>query len=229
MTDFQIVTYVSKAFVSALLFTLPSWVANAGAAKIVVYTDHPAVFDGAETRYFFEQPSDDPRVSWRRKIDSLADAYARCSTQFFCWLDADVYSVAEFSEVFERMGTAEIAATRMFNNTSRGQGAINAGVLFFQRSSRLPQFFQEWAAATDKLSAARWAEQTAASNLIHSAFHGERSYYATPVSENLYNLEDDSNPKWLARIKRYRPKLIHFKDKRWRDSVLVQSALNHPE
>jgi len=215
--EFEIVTYVSQGFVKALEFSLPSWAANAGASRILVYSDFPIQENVGiqENRHFFLERSDDPKISWRRKITSLTNAYARCSTPFFCWLDADVYCRASFMEVFGRMGTADIGATRMFNRSIRGYGAINAGVLFFQKLQTLSGFFTEWAELTDKLKGEKWAEQTAASRLIHEAYHGLRPYYATPLSENLYNLEDDSNSTWLKRIEQYKPKLIHFKGGRW--------------
>jgi hypothetical protein len=156
---------------------------------------------------------------------------------FFCLVDADVYCRSSFADVFGRMVTADIGATRMFNHTIRGHGSINAGVLFFRKTletacpqaaatgaSRLQQFFKDWAELTEKLTGEKWAEQTAASRLIHEAYHGQRPYYATPVSENLYNLEDDSNSAWLKRIEKYRPKLIHFKMMRWENADLVQTV-----
>jgi hypothetical protein len=98
--EFEIVTYVSQGFAGALEFSLPSWIANACAKQIIVYTDcilttdgtdntdgnsanplnpcNPWSSDSVEFRHFFSEPSDDPVVSCRRKITSLTDAYARC-------------------------------------------------------------------------------------------------------------------------------------------------------
>lgn len=226
-SSFEIVTYCSLGFRNALALTLPSWIKNSGAARITVYSDQelPAP-EGAIHRRFFEQPAEDGPTSWLRKIVALQDTITHPEAHRFCWLDADVYCTGPFGEAFERMGSCDIAATRMFNNTSRGAGALNAGVLFFRDTPATMRFLLEWSARANELKGARgWFEQRAASDLLHQAFHGLKNYHVAPLSENLYNLEDDCIDAWFQRIELYKPKLIHFKRRWWQRPELVDRVL----
>lgn len=235
--SFEIITYVSGGYDRCLAITLPTWLANTSAERIVIYTDGP----GNQIRDQVSNDASEKMIEWRqlfnelpeslpscyeRKIVVLLNAFNRCQTTHFCWLDADVMATADFKEAFAKMGSNEIGGTRMFNQTIRGKGELNAGVIFFQNKPDLGTFFLDWMALAKDFKAngngGRWYEQASASRLIHSAFRGERSYSAAALPEDLYNCEDDSTKQWFARIERFRPKLIHMKGGRWEVPEMLQ-------
>lgn len=228
---FEIYTYCSLGFEGALKLTLPSWIENSGASKIVVNTDHEPGCEQEHERVIrrivFDRDPEDKATSWLRKIEVIRQAITYCQAPWFCWLDADVYCAAPFGEVFGRMGSASIGATRMFNNTNRGKGDLNAGVFFFRRDGLgVKWFVDDWLAlAQAERGKGGWFEQRAASILLHQAFHGQKPFSVAPVSENLYNLEDDIMDEWFRRIELYRPKLIHFKNNWWRHPYAVDRVM----
>lgn len=234
--SFEIITYVSGGYDRCLAITLPTWLANTSAERIVIYTDGPGnqireqVSNDAsakmiEWRQLFNELPESLPICYERKIVVLLNAFNRCRTTHFCWLDADVMATADFKEAFAKMGSNEIGGTRMFNQTIRGKGELNAGVIFFQNSPMLTTFLLDWTDLAKQFKAkgqgGLWYEQASASRLIHAAFHGQRTYSAAALSGELYNCEDDSTKQWFARIERCRPKLIHMKAGRWQVTEMM--------
>jgi hypothetical protein len=222
--NFQIVSYVAGEYAKCLAITLPTWLEHSKAERIVIYTDVGDLANltddkRVEIRPYFKTRANGMVDCWRRKIEILIDAYNRCPTKFFCWLDADIYVAAPFKEAFFRMGSHTIGATRMFNTTDRGRGEANAGVIFFRHEHSLEKFFHDWSIKSQELEATGkagiWFEQCAMSKLVHEAFHGMHRYTVAPLTDNLYNLEDDNTRRWFERIDRHKPKLIHLKQGRW--------------
>lgn len=236
--NFEIVTYVTGEYAACLKITLPTWLENSKAERIVIYTDVGDLTKltddkRVEVRPYFKTRANGMTDCWKRKIEILINAYHRCPSRFFCWLDADVYVASPFKDAFYRMGTHHIGATRMFNKTARGRGEANAGVIFFRHSPELRQFFLDWHKLSDELEASGhagvWFEQCSMSRLVHEAFHGLHRYSAVPLSDNLYNLEDDDLKVWFARIKKHNPKLIHMKQSKWKSPAMVDAVRNEAE
>ena len=231
--NFNIVTYVSAGFASCLDLTLKSWVENSGAQEIYIYTDveagsgWPIGFDGhnVHTVFKYHERGDNGPAAWMRKIEVIQDALP--NSHLLVYLDADVYCTGNLSEAFNTLSLgADIGATRMFNPTRRGHGSINAGVLFFVYDDASLKFVAEWQQLAEELRPqGGWFEQEAASRLLHESFDGLKDYYCTPLSENVWNCEDDNDQKWLERIEKYRPKLIHFKSGKWKNRELVDKIL----
>jgi hypothetical protein len=214
MKRFNIVTYVSASYVPALLLTARSWRQRSGVSDIAIYTDQGVEIPPELGRIVpqFAVSGDNAATAWMRKIEVIHLEQPR--SLHLVWLDADVYCTGLLLDAFARMGTAEIGATRMFDPKG-----INAGVMFFQWSPALIEFLLAWTTLAKLKQAARskWFEQEAASELVHEAFHGRKPYYATPLSEQIYNCDQLYNT--------LRPRLIHFKSKRWKDPAAVARAL----
>lgn len=232
--SFEIITYVSGSYDKCLAVTLPSWLQNTSAERIVVYKDLAEIkVDSSDVRVefrsLFRTAPESLAVCCERKIEVLIDAFIRCQSKYFVWLDVDVYAAADFKDAFSKMGSNEIGGTRMFNQTKRGKGELNAGVIFFQAEPMLLVFLADWkemAAEFRKTGqGGQWYEQLAASRLIHSAYHGQRSYSAAALSEELYNCEDDETKKWYLKIEVNRPKLIHMKNGRWQVPEMLSRML----
>jgi len=231
----EIITYCTEGYLDCLRLTLPKMLEHGRASKVVVYTSSasvkeklaPGLPSGVTFRPAPERTCITPSDHWRRKIDILSESHTKCVASYMVWLDADVMPVAPFAEVWGRLAGVHLGATRMFNVRARGD--VNAGVIFFRRAPELTTFFAEWAQLSDHFEktgeAGIWAEQHALSVLAHDAYAGKKSYTCTPLPEDLYNLEDDKDDVWLDRIKRHRPKLIHFKAGRWKNADLVRRAL----
>lgn len=230
----EIITYCTQEYAPCLHLWLAGVLVHGKASKAIVYADNDDVRQAqgpdAEKIVWRSVPKI-PNASmpdhWRRKIDVLRDAHQKCVAPHFAWLDADAFAVRPFHEVWGKMGKNHLGATRMF--TTRCRGDANAGVIFFRSAPELERFFLDWVGKTDYFAqtgeAGKWQEQHAFSVLAHEAFHGRHPYGCAPLSENLYNLEDDVEALWLERIALHRPSIIHAKKEWWRNSELMARAL----
>jgi hypothetical protein len=212
---------------------LPSWKKHSGASEIIVYTDGLAGFPGTEVRRLpAHTRSDDPLTSWDRKIDVLEDHHKRAHNgDYFMWLDSDCWLTRNPIQAFDCLGnTASVAGGRLVGRCVRGQASANAGVAFFRNYS-LPLFFTRWRELSKKFRGSgpitkenKWHEQRAFSKTVLEAFDGLHPFHGAVYSENLYNCEDDNVDKWLDRVRRYKPAILHFKNSWWRNQEYKNRA-----
>jgi hypothetical protein len=263
--SFDIVTYCGANFAKALEFTFPSWVRNSGAERIIVYTDVPTRdfvklydFVTAATRglppaemlskppiplgrQIHAQTCSDSVKSWDRKIDVLEHDFTQCrirehtSPRNWIWLDSDCFVTKFLGEVFNRMGNANVAATRAIGRTIRGRGQANAGVIPFRYTNGLEQFFKDWRDYAVKFRGGENApvtnknmyyEQTAFSHRVLEAFDDQRPYLGAVISENIWNCEEDSPANLVRLVEKFQPRVIHFKGRRWEDKLFRNRVLS---
>lgn len=185
----------------------------------------------------------DAVASWDRKIDVLEHDFAlrdaicppEPPNRNWIWLDSDCYTVKDCHALFHIMEPAHVAATRAIGRTLRGRGQANAGVIPFRYGPELRQFFVDWRRYAKDFRGAggkapitnqnMYYEQTAFSHLVLEAFDGRRPYFGAVISEYIWNCEEDSNSRWLANIDKFKPRIIHFKGRRWADKLLRAKAL----
>lgn len=235
-TGFDIVTYCSAGFTNCLQWSVESWKLHSGASKIIVYTDSgtPVIPPGdSEHRQIHKVRSDDDLVSWDRKIDVLEDHAKRAAPgRLFVWLDADCWTEKPIQGIFDCLGShACVAGSRLIGRCIRGQASANAGVIAFRNHPALADFFSKWKERSKKLRGVgpitkqnKWHEQVAFSRLVVEAFDGLHPFRSAVFSENLYNCEDDNVDKWLDRIRRYRPRILHFKGVLRKDASIKRRA-----
>lgn len=236
-SSFDIVTMCSPNYRKALERCMESWRrqnSGKGMDRIIVYTDDEKLCgflktdDLVEWRVRWNSPPTSLHQAFCRKIELLTDHYQYCTTKWFSWLDCDVYSRAPFKDAFFKMGTASVGATRMFNQTRRGHGEANAGVIFFRHSPELVGFWERWKCKTEALAlkgTGIWSEQTAFSQLAHEGFHGRHPFGVAALSAEVFNSEADDNKEWFQRMAIYKPKLIHLKARRWEEPTIVEQAI----
>jgi hypothetical protein len=215
-------------------FSIDSWLGNAKADEVVVYTDHPDLERLAKPRprvrfvYAFS-PSVEvfSEFPWNRKAEAIQAYFEQTGHPNFVYLDCDCWVRDSFPEVFRDMQFHDIAGTRLLGRDKRGKGEANAGVIFFRNSPSLPHFFNLWRTRLEdyrRSKLERFYEQSALSHLMIESFDGLHDFRSTLVSERIYNCEDDDDQRWLETIERYQPKIIHFKKKRFRNSALITAV-----
>jgi hypothetical protein len=235
-SPFGIVSYCSLSYLDAFEFSIDSWFRNGRASEVIIYTDSPEFEKRAKHRQnvsfvqAFTTPVEDlPEIPWQRKIQVIHKYYKTTSQPYFAYLDCDCWVRDDFREVFQSMNQAKIVGTRLLGRDKRGKGEANAGVIFFRNDPILTKFFKLWNDRAEyyyKKNHDAFYEQDSLSHLIIEAFDGLHAFQASLVSEHIYNCEHDSDNQWLQDIRRYQPKIIHFKAKRFRNDGLKQAAFS---
>lgn len=237
---FTIVTYIHGNYAPCLRWSIGSWLQNAKADKIVVYSDQPGGVQGLpsqiEQRCIHDTRSDDPLTAWDRKIDITRHYAGSMSTEEcvaggrFIWIDADCWVTKPLSPLWESFGPARVAATRLVGRCIRGQAVANAGVIPFQCPPK--QFFDDWQARSKKIKGSgpitkenKWHEQKGFCYTVLDAFDGLKPYTATIISEKRWNCEEDNKERWMLDLRKYKPAILHFKNSWWKDAALVKRAL----
>jgi hypothetical protein len=162
-----------------------------------------------------------------RKIETLKRAFHELPEEIthFAWMDIDCVMKSRINEVYYM--NADICATRMMKRDNRGGGDANAGVIFFKRSNNTLNFIETWLnRAIKNEGTRRLFEQKAFSDLCFEGFDGLRPWSVVPVSEHIYNCEDDDDSAWFAKIEKYKPKIIHLKAGRWKSESIVKRILS---
>jgi hypothetical protein len=228
---FAIVTYCSLSYFDALEFCADSWLQNASAAQVVVYTDSPELARRVRPRdrlkivHAFSPPAEEmPLFPIERKITALRSYFHETPQPFFVFLDCDCWVRQSFFEVFAGMVNTHVVGTRMLGRyPRRGMGHANSGVIFFRRHSSLGEFFRIWEQRTSEFadqSRIHLREQDAYSQLMLEGFDLLHPFITSLVSEHVYNCEHDYDDLWLRDIEMYQPKIIHFKKQRFRNESL---------
>jgi hypothetical protein len=230
---FGIVSYCSLSYLDAFEFSIDSWLKNGKANEVVIYTDSPEFARRAKPRervrfvHAFATPVEKlVKYPWQRKIEAIQMYYETTLHPYFVYLDCDCWVQQEFKEVFSSMSETQIVGTRLLGRDNRGKGEANAGVVFFRHHPTLDHFFKLWNERAQHYEKANHVnyEQDSLSRLVIEAFDGKHPFRASLISERIYNCEHDIDDLWLQDIKQYQPKIVHFKQKRFRNKDLKQAV-----
>ena len=150
------------------------------------------------------------------KIRAMLDAVKNNWGAHLIYLDTDVFQV---KPIKEEIFTHDIITTRMVIRPDRPYyKEVNAGVFFMRANSKTQKFCEEWLELDkeyQKDKSIPYPEQRAFNDLCYKYYDSDDELTVGNVSENLYNLEADDTKDWMERIEKYKPYLIHLKNKRW--------------
>jgi len=213
----KVITYCSKNYKECLDIMLPTWKKYCG--DVLVYSDT----DEFGIKMF--EPSEDFNESCTRKIKVIKKTLEDYKGQNILYIDTDVMMTGFIGDdVFK----FDIMATRMVHRDDKGGVKdINGGVSFWKSSQFTINFCDEWLFLDSYFQGkTKYPEQKAFSTLCFKYYDMDFDYSVGNISERIYNLEHDNPEIFLEWIEDYRPKLIHFKTKRWKNKEIVQKTID---
>jgi hypothetical protein len=216
-----IVAYCGRNFKDCLEITSQSW----GFCKNFVFTDT----DEFGTR-FFDSETTDFKESCRRRILCLQKVLLENKGEEFLLLDADVMVVCEPSEVFRH--DFDLALTRVVQRRKSIYDDANIGVVFCRSNERTLDMCERWLALTEEYSsneALTNPDQTALTDIAMQGYDGVIDLKVTNFSENLYNFERNDIAGWTGGILKYKPKMIHMKNGKWKNKYCVNWLKSYVE
>ena len=150
------------------------------------------------------------------KIFAMLDAVRNNKGQNLVYLDTDVFQVKPLPE---SIFTHDIITTRMVIRPDRPYyKEVNAGVFFMRANDKTEKFCEEWL-ELDKIYQQDpnipYPEQRAFNDLCYKHYDSDDELTVSNVSEELFNQEKDDTKQWMEAVEKYKPYLIHLKNKRW--------------
>jgi len=229
--DIEIFAYCSKNYKDAFDFVVPSWIKIPSVSKITVYTDwdYDYKHDKVEIIKMFE-PSSDWIVGTGRRLDVIKHySYVnKGSKKYVLFLDIDCYIVRDINEVFQY--DFDIAITRLKSDESHANKTATAGLWFARLSTGYYNFIEEWFKVAKELKKKKVGLRKHYISYVQYSFtevarRSTKDYNVLPIDENIYNSEHSDISKWFSKIKKFKPKILHFKGRRFRDVNLVNHIL----
>jgi hypothetical protein len=231
---FNIVTLCTKNYISALNFSLTSWVENSGAEHIYIYSDYdiPGL---PKTVTCINKLK--PVKKWIHGVGKkpwIVRDFFNETDNFFIFLDADCYITKPIDIIVDKLKSAgaDIGATRV-NKTGI---SASCGMIPIRHTDRSRKFVYLWQkecrALAEKYIAAHKGskhreahDQKSFHNIVHSQLKSNNSLFTVlPLSGTLFNCEDNKNDKFIFKIKISKPYIIHFKGNRYLNKDFVQKA-----
>lgn len=221
---YNIFSICTEEYKDALNLVIPYWSQHSNVDMIYIYTDFEVHVSDPKVRIV---PKLEKTVKWIDAVGLKATALQYFLKSYyvseFVFLDIDCFLVKDVSEVFSY--NFDIAPTRMY-----GKKVANSGVWFCKRSKALERFTEEWISLQNhyrKLGIGIQShrspyEQISFSNIVHREHEKNQYLKVHPLDENIYNCESDDTTEWLNKVNLYKPKIIHFKGRRWREPSLLQ-------
>jgi hypothetical protein len=208
-----ITAYCGGNFKSCLDITINSW----SFCNNKIYTD-----SGEFGIQLFESSTTDFKESCRRRIVCLKKVLEENLGKNVLLLDVDVMIISNPEEVFEN--NFDIALTRMINRKNSIYEDANIGVVFCRSNERTIKMCDLWIETTEEYSKnleLSNPDQTALTDIAIKGYDGLIDLKVTNVSENIYNFERNDVKSWISGIKKYHPKIIHLKNKKWENKYCV--------
>lgn len=205
----MIITYCSETYEECLKKTSPSWGEN-----VFIYSDT------SKFGYKMFDPVEDMDENLRRKILVIKNALTKFRDRNIVFLDVDIYLKKSPIKVFEN--NADLTVTRMIRR-DRNYDYINSGVTFWRSSKKMIRFCDKWLEIEELYRKEnKWRpEQLALNNLAIKAYDEMMDITVSNVSENIYNFERNSTKEFISDFNKYKPKLIHLKNKMWKNEKII--------
>jgi len=210
-----IVSYITESYKDLLDITVPTWGKN-----VMIFSDTDKF--GMK---LFDTQIDDFNENCRRKIIAIKEALTlakQWKDKDVLYLDADVLMTRSPREVFDL--NYDLVVTRMIRRADRPHTEINAGVSFWKASDKTIALCDKWLELETKFREEKYIpypEQSALNDLAIEGYDGLSDISVGNVSENLYNLERDSDDIFIDGIEFYKPALIHLKGKKWQNKFIL--------
>lgn len=230
---FEIFAYCSKNYKDCYDFVIDSWL-KTNATKITIYTDFDIIpkNDKIKIVKYFDEPTKDWLEGTGRRLDVIKHFSNENKGQEknIVFLDIDCYITGPISQIFS--DKFDIAITRLFSKESHARKTATAGLWFARLQPGYYNFINDWfnlakifkergmGITNYKISYVQYS-------FTHIARTGltTRKYKILSIDENIYNSEHTILKDWLDKIKRYHPRILHFKGRRFRNKSIVQKVM----
>lgn len=234
---FEIFAYCSESYRDAYDFVIKSWLSS-GAEKITIYSDYN--YNSGDSRIEFINmfdKSDDWIVGTGRRLDAIRH-YSdknKGTDKNILFMDIDCLITSPIEHVWDNKDF-DIGITRLFNSHQYTSKTATAGLWFARLTPSYYNFIDDWLSlASTYKNEKKGIEPFRISYVQYSftdvAMSGIKNnkYKILSMDERIYNSERSDLVEWYKDIKKYRPKILHFKGRRFRDNKIVQLVLgNYP-
>jgi len=235
--EFDIVTVCTEAFLPCLQLTLPTWLANSGAAGVVVVSDVPApdwLPGGVEWIADPELTSVDWIEGVQARAKALCNLAAKSSDGLrLVVLDTDCAVVRPLFSL--AAGDADLTLTRYTDQSGDNARDLtcNIGVMVLTVNERTRNWLVTWvflqsayATTGHGTTPHRVAcDQFAATDLARGRACGVTVRPAPIKTWNHYAETGEDDAGWLTRIAEDKPCVLHFKGGKWQDAALFDAAI----
>lgn len=229
-----LLSYCSGNYKDSFNFVIKSWVDNTTFDKIIIYTDSNELsYNNPRVQIikFFE-----PATSWiigtGRRLDAIKDYILDKNEKYdyLCFLDIDCYVTRDFPEVFDALSNYfDIGLTRLVSGNDHAKGTATAGVFFLKNNIESKKFIIDWVSLADKFKKndTMMREhkisyvQYSFTQIAFDSFHNLTSYKILNLSEKVYNSERSDLDEWYDDVRRFKPKILHFKGNRYQNKEIV--------
>jgi hypothetical protein len=144
------------------------------------------------------------------------------------FLDIDCFMVRDVKEVFTEK--FDIAITRLNSKESYANRTATAGLWFARLNDGYFNFIEEWFKVAKEfkdlgIGIKKYHISYVQYSFTKVAKANTKRYRVLPIDEKVYNSEHTIDTKWLRMIEQYRPKILHYKGRRFRNEKLVDRTL----
>jgi len=228
---FEIFAYCSKNYSDAFNFVMPSWSRCESVSKITVYTDWNYTYSDNKVEIIpMFQNSSDWIVGTGRRLDVIKK-YSEdngVSNKQVLFLDIDCYLVRNVLEVFNY--EFDIAISRLNSKESHTNQTATAGLWFARLNDGYFNFIDQWFKTASDFKRLGIGLQKYHISYVQYSFtqvakQKTNNYDVMPIDENKYNSEHTLENKWIEKIIKYKPSILHYKGRRFRDIDLVKKTL----
>jgi hypothetical protein len=226
--DYNIVTYCSANYKSALDFCLDSWFTTK-VNRVYCYTDTLTLsyrqihqYQGRLRLLKLGLPASE---DWVENIGRKPDAVARYLSlhlpePLFCFLDVDCLVLRDLSPAFSEMPPHDIGVTRLLGLPPGV--TINCGAWYGQNNEAVRNFVTAWCALSKQYRKNRRMhqpnlpayEQYAFDTILRQAYCHKKSLRVQPLAP-VWNSENSNLKEWCHTIRQAVPYVLHFKGGRW--------------
>jgi hypothetical protein len=235
--EFDIVTVCTEAFLPCLRLTLPTWLANSGAAGVVVVSDVPApdwLPGGVE---WIADPSL-AAADWIEGVQARAKALCNLAAKSadglrMVVLDSDCAVVRPLFSL--AAGAHDLTLTRYSDQSGDNARDLtcNIGVMAMTVNERTRRWLRLWRDVQAAYAAAGHGttphkvacDQFAATDLARGRACGVTVRPAPVKTWNHYAETGEDDTGWLARVAADAPCVLHFKGGKWQDETLFAAAI----
>lgn len=230
--EYEIFAYCSKNYEDAYNFVIDSWIKCKYVTKIYIYTDWDlkSINDKVEIRHMFE-PSNDWIVGTGRRLDVIKH-YSdenQGKKKNVLFMDIDCYIVKEVGEVFNL--SFDIGITRLYSQESYAKTTATAGLWFAKLTPGYYKFINDWFARAEVLKDEKKGLLAHHISYVQYSFTDiarakTDDYKVQSLDEKIYNSEHTLLDKWYRMISQYKPSILHYKGRRFRDQEIVEKSLS---
>ena len=229
---YEIFAYCSKNYQDAFDFVVPSWTQFDSVSKVTVYTDWDYTYDDPKVEVIkMFDVSEDWIVGTGRRLDIIKhfSDMNKGTNKNVLFLDIDCYMVKDVAEVFQY--DFDIAITRLNSKEGHAHNTATAGLWFARLTTGYYDFIDSWFDTAAELKGQGVGMRAHFISYVQYSFTNvarsdTKKYHVLAIDENVYNSEHSTVSKWYDKIIKFKPKILHYKGRRFRDAEMVEHTLN---